>query len=933
MKKLILAAAAFVALTASSQSQPWMDTSLNFHERAKLLVDQLTLDEKINQIGHQTQAVSSVGLAGYNYWSEALHGVARSGRATSFPSSKGMSATWNPELVFECARITSDEARIYNNTNKKGLIYWCPTINMSRDPRWGRDEENYGEDPLLTGILAVEYVRAMQGEGQGVETPYFKTIATAKHFAANNYEKGRHSTSSSVDKRNLREYYLPAFEMCVREANVRSIMSAYNALNGIPCGANRMLLTDILRDEWGFNGFVTSDCGAVDDVYQSNRHRYVSTAEEACAVSIKNGEDLNCGSTFQQYCKNAIHKGLMTEADIDSALVRVLEARFSVGEFDNDVPWRNISADLLECDDHVEMAYEAAKQSIVLLKNANNFLPLDRTKSIAVIGPLGREVNLGGYSGSPTKLVNPLEGIAEKIGFTVNDGTVKFVDFDGSNVTPGNKRLTREANGSSGNVGYINNGDWISFSEIDFGSGRMKADFQMAGKSSTTTVNVYLEKMDGTPEASVVIKPSGSWSEYTNTIIDIDPTLFCGKHKVYFEFTFTGGSDKYAANAATVKFYDPSVTDPLQADGPLFFVKGCAVTSDGTSGDTSAGVGGVEGDDYMTEIDRAVAVAKKADYVVFVCGTNLAVSDESHDRSDLKLPGDQQKLLEAVYAANPNEVVVLETCGSMSINWADKNVPAIIEAWYGGQMQGRAIADVLYGDYNPGGKLTSTWYDTDVYSFPALANQSYNIDRARLTYMYHDKTPLYPFGFGLSYTTYAYSDMQLSTKNLGKDETLTVSLNVTNNGSRDGAEIVQLYGHCRSSITRPQKQLIGFARVELKAGETKRVSIDVPHERFAYYNDATDTFDVEDGTVDIMAAASSADVRLNDTITTEGATVKYTYIHPSPNPDSAVEKVEAENHTDALVYDINGWLVGSESSFKNLPAGVYIVGGEKVYKK
>ncbi len=925
MKKLLALATAAICMTVSAQ-QPWMNTSLSFHERAKLMVAKMTLDQKINQIGHITSAVSSVGLPGYNYWNEALHGVARSGRATSFPSSKAMSATWNTQLVFDCARITSDEARIYYNTSKKGLIYWCPTINMSRDPRWGRDEEDYGEDPFLTGSLGVAYVRGMQGDGQGVSTPYYKTIATVKHFAANNYERGRRSTSSNVSARMLREYYLPAFEMCVKEGNVRSVMTAYNALNGVPCGANHELLADILRGEWGFNGFVTSDCGAVDDVFM--RHKYVATGEEACAVSIKNGEDLNCGSTFQEYCKNAIHQGLMTEADVDSALVRVLEARFSVGEFDSNVPWNNVSSDKLECQEHVNLAYEAARQSIVLLKNDNSFLPLDRTKSVALIGPLAREVNLGGYSGAPTVLVNPLEAVADKIGFTISDGTVKFVDFDGSNVTPGSRRLNREANGSSGNVGYINNGDWISFSEIDFGSGRTKADFQMAGNSSTTTVKVYLDTKDSTPEASVVIKPSGSWSTYTNTVIDIDPALFNGKHKVYFEFTFTGGSDKYAANAATVKFYDPAVTDPLQADGPLYYTKGCSVTSDGTSGDISAGVGGVEGDDFVTEIDRAVAIAKKADYVVFVGGTNLAVSDESHDRSSLALPGDQQKLLEAVYAVNPNVVLVLETCGSMSINWAQKNLPAIVEAWYGGQLQGSAIADVLYGDYNPCGKLTSTWYDTERFNMPDLSNQSYDIDKAKLTYLYHDKTPLYPFGYGLSYTTYDYSNMQLSTADLAKDGTVTVTAEITNSGNVDGAEIVQLYARVNSSaVSRPIKQLVGFARVELKAGETKTVEIPMRHEQLCYFNTATNTYDVETGSVDLMLGASSADIRLTAPLSVEGAVVKHSYL-------SGIEVPVADKAPAAgLVYDINGWLVGSTDSYPNLPAGVYIVDGKKVLKK
>lgn len=431
MKKKLLSLMAFAfvgtsSLMAQTYAYPYLNPALSFHERAKNLVSLLTLDEKINQVGHQTLSINRDGIsvAGYNYWSEALHGVARSGVATSFPESKGMSCSWDTQLIFDCANATSDEARVYNNTKNKGLIYWCPTINMSRDPRWGRDEENYGEDPYLTGMLAVQYIKGMQGN----DAKYYKTVATAKHFAANNYEKGRHSTSSNMDDRNLREYYLPAFEMAVKDGNVRSIMSAYNAVNGIPCGANHELLMDILRGEWGFNGFVTSDCGAVEDVF--NKHKYVATAAEASGVSMRNGEDLNCGSTFQDACKEAITDGYLTEAELDTALTRVFEARFSVGEFDDAslVSFRNISADILNCQAHKDLAYKAAQEAIVLMKNDNGILPLDKTKSVAVIGPLGNTLSLGGYSGSPTDITTPLDGIATKIGFTINDGTVQFED-------------------------------------------------------------------------------------------------------------------------------------------------------------------------------------------------------------------------------------------------------------------------------------------------------------------------------------------------------------------------------------------------------------------------------------------------------------------------------------------------------------------------
>ncbi len=907
-KKFVLAALAFMgAICLPAQNYPYEDESLSFHERAKDLVSRMTLDEKINQVGHQTLAIPRLGVEGYNYWNEALHGVARSGLATSFPSSKGMSSSWDLQLIYDCAEATSDEARVYNNKEGKGLIYWCPTINMSRDPRWGRDEENYGEDPYLTGQIAVAYIKGMQGD----DPKYYKTIATAKHFAANNYERGRHSTSSDMDERNLREYYLPAFETAVKEGNVRSVMSAYNALNGIPCGANHELLIDILRHEWGFNGFVTSDCGAVEDVY--NKHHYVATGAEASAVSMKNGEDLNCGDTFQEFCKEAIEKGYMTEADLDTALVRVMEARFSVGEFDNpaNVPWTSIPDDVLDCQEHRDLAYKAAQEAIVLLKNDNNFLPLSKEKSVAIIGPLGNTISLGGYSGSPIDLTTVLEGVAAKIGFAYSDGMIQFEDCDEQSVESGSKRLTHESNGSAGNLGFIYANDWVAFNDVDFGDGCTKLDVYSGGENVNVTVmEVYLDNLDDTPEATIILPVTGEWSTYVTTTTDIDPAVFTGKHKVYTKFL---GGDKYCNNMDWMKFYNPDDEDPLQADGPLYFEKGCSVT--GTAD---------------TDIETAVEMAKRADVVIFAAGTDLEVSDESNDRESLDLPGDQQKLLEAVYEANPNVVLLLQTCSSMTIGWAQEHVPAIVEAWYGGQAQGKAIADVLYGDYNPSGKLTSTWY-ASLDDLPKNMMQ-YDIRANKYTYMYHDKTPLYPFGFGLSYTTYSYANLQISKNSLAAGESLTVRADITNTGGRAGTEIVQLYVHANSSIERPIKQLVGFARVDLEPGETKTVEMEIKHDQLAYYNEESNTFDVEAGKVDVMVGASSADIRLTDEITTEAATVKDTYKN---DPALGIEKVpvEAGEVHDDKVYTIDGRYVGKVGNMDSLPKGLYILNGQKYLKR
>lgn len=702
--------------------------------------------------------------------------------------------------------------------------------------------------------------------------------------------------------------------MAVKEGNVRSIMSAYNALNGIPCGANRELLNDILRGEWGFNGFVTSDCGAVDDVFQSNRHHYVTTGAEASAISMKNGEDLNCGDTFQKYCKEAIQLGLMTEADLDSALVRVFEARFSVGEFDSkaSVSWNATPTSLLDCEAHRQLALEAARRSIVLLKNDNNFLPLDPSRSVAIIGPMGNTVTLGGYSGSPIDLMTPLEGIAEKIGFEAGDGTVQFEDCDEQSVASGSKRLTHEANGSAGNLGYIYNNDWVAFNEVNLGGGCSKLDIYHAAKNShSTVVRFYLDAIDDTPEAVVTCPVTGNWSTYITTSVDVDPAVFNGSHKIYTVFEGGTNGDKYCANMDWFRFYDPNVTNPYEADGPLYFYKGCDVK--GTA---------------STDIARAVEIASKADVVIFAAGTDLSVSDESNDRTSLDLPGDQQKLLEAVYAANPNVVLLLQTCSSMTISWAKEHVPAIVEAWYGGQAQGKAIADVLYGDFNPSGKLTSTWY-ASLADLPSTM-LNYDIRRAGYTYMYHTKTPLFPFGHGLSYTTYDYKDIQLTQSTLAAGDSLIVSATITNNGSRPGSEIVQLYARCNSSIERPALQLVGFTRVELKPGESKTIEIPLRHDRLAYFNDATHTFDVEAGSVDLYLGASSADLRLNARIETEAATVKLTH----KSGAGAVDNIVADrNLANGKVYNLSGVYMGEAGSFKSLPAGVYIVDGRKVTKK
>ena len=911
-RTIVMFAVTLLAGATNVKAQlPYQDSSLSFHERAKDLVSRLTLDEKINQVGHQTLSITrnGINLPGYNYWNEALHGVARSGQATSFPVSRAMSSTWDRDLIFRCAEATANEARIFYKQKNKGLIYWCPTINMSRDPRWGRDEENYGEDPYLTGKLAVAYIKGMQGN----DPKFYKTVATAKHFAANNFEGGRHNSSSDMDVRILREYYLPAFEMAVKEGNVRSIMSAYNAVNGIPCGTNHELLIDILRTEWGFNGFVTSDCGAVDDVYQSNRHHYVNTAAEASAISMKNGEDLNCGSTFQdpEGCKAAIALGLMTEADLDSALVRILEARFSVGEFESVKPFSDIKNDTLECATHRQLALQASHEAIVLLKNENvneneKLLPLDATKinKIAVIGPYGNTVQLGGYSGTPSYQKTLLSAVADVMQYDItSDGTVQAESFDSKNAKGGV---------DNAGIGNIQNNDVFIYNNVDFGSGKSLLDYSYAGRYGDRQLTI---RIDNATNGTIVYQETlpataNNWTTFVTKTVQLsnEAKAITGKHTVFLIFNKLSAAtdnNKYIINVDWFKFYNEGDDSPTSLGHRVMYAQGCDVNNSKQS---------------QAMFDEAKAMAAEADVVLLALGTDLSVSDESRDRSSLGLPGVQQQLLEAVYAANPKTIVLLNTCSSLTVNWAQEHVPAILATWYDGQEQGKAISDVIFGDYNPCGKLTTTWYNAQS-DLPSNLLQ-YDIRKNKYTYMYYDKTPLYPFGYGLSYTTFEYSNASISSTQ--------ATCTIKNTGMHKGAEVVQVYVSFPGSgiSQRPTRKLVGFDRVELEPGESKTITIPFSDEQLAYYDEQTNTWQVEAGTVNVYISASSADDRLTGSFTTKGYKLKDTYISNPflTNMSDHSNFINTEKKTNQI-YNLLGHRVETPQK------GFYISNGKKFIKK
>lgn len=988
---------------------PWLDTSKSFHERAVLLCKALTLREKVDQLGNVvSEPVKRDGvtiLPSYQYWNEAIHGVARSGAATSFPESKAMSSTWDRQLIYDCATVTSDEARRYYLDTNKGLNYWSPTINMARDPRWGREEENYGEDPFLTSQLAVPFIRGFQGDNfDGTRnTPYLKLVACAKHFAANNYEQGRQSTTSFVNEKNMREYYLPAFEACVKDAHVKSLMSSYNALSidpteknaagvgyvdgkgGLPMSVNKMLLTDILRKEWGFDGYVTSDCAAIACIHRATKHLYfgnytagtladgpdvasihapyaASTDEEirmearSTALAIKAGCNTNCefkarSSVYQRAGINATSLDLqgydnLSEEDIDNALIPMLETRFALGEFEKaDCPW-NSNVPALETPEHQAMALKAAQEAIVLMKNEGNLLPISKDKKVALIGPYANAIMLGDYSGTPTYTTTPFQAFSKAMNFTTpkNDTrscNVTAVPFDEAVVS---KRGADSNDKGAGNLENTAPGDIFRYKNVYFGeNGCTNFEMSCGAKSSGLgQVSFILDSADGEPFLTVSNVNTGSWTKWQTVTATVDPNVVKGTHDLYVKFS---GSNSYCGNYKSFAFSNPTnpVTEPIPAietAGPLFMYSPTQSVNDRYT---------------AAQIQRAVDVAKRADVVLFLTGTNYEKPDdhhtgtEGHDRWILGMPGNQEDMLKALYEANKNTVLVLETSSSMDIKWAKENVPAIVEAWYDGQAQGQAICDAIYGTINPSGKLTSTWYNSidelplrkDELAEPQVFKRDqhgmmfYDIDTWGYTYMYYGKakhgrqatTPQFPFGYGLSYTTFDYSDLA-APASISKDGTIQVTATIKNTGNRDGAEVVQLYANWngQGENGKKNKKLIGFERVELKAGESKQVTIPVKYDQFSYFDTQSHQFKVEDATVTLELAASSADVRQKTNIHTNPGVSKETYIS-DPTTDIVAVKTSNQLRGTDHIYSVMGSYVCPAKDYDKLPRGIYVLNG------
>ncbi len=868
----------------------YTDTSVDFETRTADLVERMTLEEKISQLGDDAAGIERLGIPPYNWWNECLHGVARAGTATVFPQAIGMAASFDRSEMYKVACVISDEARAKHHEfvrnhdygKYKGLTFWSPNINIFRDPRWGRGQETYGEDPYLTGQMGIQFVRGLQGD----DPKYLKLVATAKHFAVHSGpEPDRHEFNAVTNARDLWETYLPAFYDLIVTGKAYSVMGAYNRVDGESASASWMLLRDILREQWGFDGYVVSDCGAIRDIYQ--RHKIVDTAEEAAAIGIRRGCDLNCGDVYRQSLLDAVNKGLIDEAEIGLAVYRLMLARMKLGMFDppEKVVYAQISYSVNDCEKHNETALAMALKTMTLLKN-DGILPLDKNKikTIAVVGPNADSVAAlrGNYYGDASHPVTVLEGIRRAVGekikvFSSEGCPLAEVEGRTNDLTIGSKYLfTTDASGLeiSGLKGDYYRGITLQgkpiLTRID---PVIKMDW--GGGSPTTT-----EIGQGTLPEEQKIDDDNFSVRWTGQLV----APVAGFYKI--GITSDDGSRLYIDGKKIVDGWSTHGMETFLADIKLEKDKRYDIKIEYFEASKDAGIHFVwrlpESKNLIKEETGSVIASQmmedvsKADVAIFVGGLDGYLEGESMgtqgdgfyrgDRTKIELPAIQLQTLRAMQKTGTPVIVVLLAGSPIAFNGTDKDIPAILIGWYPGQRGGDAVAEVLFGDYNPAGRLPVTFYA----STDELADFSdYNMRAGKgRTYRYYRGEPLFPFGHGLSYTMFKYSNMKMSRNEIQADDTVTVSVDVTNTGQRDGEEVVQLYvRNVESSLPMPVKQLCGFERIALKKGQTKNVTFTLkPIDDMRYYDAQKQAYTVELGDFEIQIGASSRDIRQKGTL-------------------------------------------------------------------
>ncbi|PNW29651.1 glycoside hydrolase family 3 C-terminal domain-containing protein [Formosa algae] len=825
-KVAILLFLALVGLTSKAQENlPYLDPSLSFDERVDDLVSRMTLEEKVGQMMNDAPAIPRLNIPAHEYWNECLHGVARAGKATVFPQAIGLAATFDTDLIFNDAVVISDEARakhheaLRNDSFERyeGLTYWTPNVNIFRDPRWGRGQETYGEDPYLTSRMGVSFVKGMQGD----DNKYLKLVATPKHFAVHSGpEPERHFFDATSTERDLYDTYLPAFEATVVEGKAYSVMAAYNRYMGEPCCASHLLLEEILRKDWGFEGYVVSDCNAIRDIH--DYHNYVDSKEEAAAVAVLAGTDLNCGTRYE-YLINGVAIGTIKESEIDVSLKRILKARFKLGMFDpaDMVPYSNIPMNVVSSDSHRALALETAQKSMVLLKNENKTLPLKKDlKSIAIVGPNANdlEVLLGNYNGFPSQYFTPLDGIKNK----VSKKTKIYYEA-------GTELISKEPTMS------LIPTEVLSFGKEHGLQAKYFNTHDFTGTPIATRVedvinsNWNLNPVNGLNEAKFGV-------EYTGTLqVDVSGMYDLGLQSSR-GYTLAIDGKVIVDNTKDLKRRVVKETIALEK-GKAYAVK-IQYMHEGYP----AKLKFMWASPDKTSFEKAIDLAKKSEVVVFVGGISSGVEGEQMpvnaqgfdggDKTDIELPEVQKELLKALHATGTPVVLVLLNGSALAVNWENDNLPAILEAWYPGELGGTAIADVLFGDYNPSGRLPVTFYTSTKELSPFV-----NYSMKGRTYRYYNGKALYPFGYGLSYTDFTYNNLKLSENKINTTGTTTVSVKVTNVGKREGEEVVQLYvKDVESTVKRPLKSLRGIKRITLKPGKSTTVTFEITAEDLEFFD-------------------------------------------------------------------------------------------------
>ncbi|MEQ1796571.1 MAG: glycoside hydrolase family 3 C-terminal domain-containing protein [Lacibacter sp.] len=834
MKKLFSIGLLVLALSSNAQdykSFPMWNYKLSVEQRVNDVVSRLTLEEKVAQMLNAAPAVPRLGILAYDWWNETLHGVARTPyKVTSFPQAIGMAATWDTNSLYRMADYSALEGRaIYNKAVESGrtkdryvgLTYWTPNINIFRDPRWGRGQETYGEDPFLTAMLGRSFVHGLQGE----DPKYLKAAACAKHFAVHSGpEPSRHSDNFNPTTYDLWDTYLPAFKELIVHANVAGVMCAYNAVNTQPCCGNDFLMNDILRRQWNFTGYVTSDCWAIDDFFRY--HKTHKDATVSAVDAVMHGTDLECGVTVYKTLVDAVKTGLIKEEQIDISLKRLFTIRFRLGMFDpvSMVKYAQTPSSALEAPEHKAHALKMAQQSIVLLKNQNNTLPLSKKiKKIAVLGPnADNEIAvLGNYNGNPSTVVSLLEGIKEKLGKDVEVVYEKAVNFTNDTL--------------------LVHKDISTLYSYD-------------GKPGVKAEYFTNEKLEGSPVLTQIEKEIDHyWQEGSIPFPTVPAIHFSARYTT----TITATKDEVMSFESEANDgYRISINDSVVIDAwernrwgsrqfKLAAKKGVTykieMTFRQSEGDATVKLraGNYVKTDFTTLANRL----KDADAIIFAGGISPQLEGEEMpvnapgfkggDRTNILLPAVQTEFMKALKSTGKPIVFVMMTGSAIAIPWEDENIPAIVNAWYGGQSAGTAIADILFGDYNPAGRLPVTFYKSDN-DLPGFSD--YSMDGR--TYRYFKGEALYPFGYGLSYTTFNYSALKLP-KAIAKNKKITVSVIVKNTGTRAGEEVVQLYiSHQYIKGKTPVRALKGFKRIALKAGESKLVSFTLKPEELSLASEA-----------------------------------------------------------------------------------------------